>query len=134
MRKIKGLAKQFVSFGIVGGINTLLSLAIYWICIHLGIHYLLANAIGFLITVFISYVLNNTITFRKEGTKPEWSLKVLLKVYASYFLTGMILNSVLLYFWNDIIGINQSLSPVLNLFITVPLNFLLNKIWAYKDK
>lgn len=132
--RIIGLARQFMSFGLVGGINTVLNLVIYCFCVNIGVHYLIANTISFLITVFISYVLNNLFTFRTEGQKPEWCFQVLIKVYTFYFLTGMILNSLLLYFWNDFIGINQNLSPILNLFVTVPLNFILNKLWAYKDK
>ncbi len=125
--------KEFVKFGIVGAVNTILHLIIYWICTWIGIHYLAANAVGFVITVAISYILNNLFTFRqmKDG-KVEWSFRTLLKVYISYFATGMVLNSVLLWFWNDCIGINKNLSPVLNLFITVPVNFLLNKWWAYR--
>lgn len=129
--KIKGLGRQFISFGLIGGFNTLLSLIIYWVCIRIGIHYLIANTIGFIITVSLSYVLNNLFTFRKEGNKTEWSVRTLFKVYASYFFTGIIINGILLWFWNDIVGINENLSPVLNLFITIPLNFVLNKIWAY---
>lgn len=124
--------KEFVKFGLVGGVNTVLNLVIYWICTGIGIHYLVANAIGFMITVAISYVLNNIFTFRSvDGGKPVWSLRTLFKVYVSYFATGMVLNSLLLWFWNDLIGIDKNLAPVFNLFVTIPLNFLLNKLWAY---
>lgn len=132
--KIIELGRQFIKFGLVGGINTILNLIIYWFCIRIGIHYLAANTIGFLITVAISYVLNNIFTFKNDGQKAEWSLKTLIKVYASYFMTGMILNSILLWFWNDYVGINENISPILNLIITVPLNFVLNRMWAYKKK
>ena len=124
-------AKQFISFGLIGGLNTLLSLGIYWLIVNLGGHYILASVVGFVITVAISYVLNNIFTFKGEG-KPEWSLKNLLKVYVSYALTGLILNNILLWLWIDVCGINQNLAPVINLFFTIPLNFLLNKLWAYK--
>ncbi len=125
--------KQFVKFGIVGSINSILGLVIYWICIWIGTHYLVANATGFIITVAISYVLNNTFTFLpSDGARVSWSFKALLKVYVSYFFTGILINSVLLWFWNDYIGISENLSPILNLFVTVPINFLLNKLWAYK--
>ena len=122
---------QFVKFGLVGAINTVLSLVIYWICIWGEIHYLVANAIGFFITVTLSYVLNNIFTFRGDE-KAEWALKGLCKVYISYSLTGLLLNSFLLWLWTSIFGINQNLAPVINLLFTIPLNFILNKKWAYK--
>lgn len=131
MRK---LIEQFIKFGLVGVVNTVLGLVIYWGCVALGIHYLLANAVGFVITVAISYVLNNLFTFKTKDGQAEWSVRTLLKAYASYFTSGMVLNSILLWFWNDQIGLNENLAPVLNLFITVPVNFLFNKLWVYRDK
>ncbi len=125
--------KQFISFGLIGGLNTFLSLGIYWLVIYLGGHYLVGSVLGFVITVAISYVLNNLFTF-KGDEKPVWSLKNLVKVYVSYALTGLILNNILLWLWIDVLGINQNLAPVINLFFTIPLNFLLNKFWAYKKK
>lgn len=132
--KDRNFVKQFILFGIIGFVNTVLSLVIYWICVGIGIHYFLANAIAFIITVAISYVLNNVITFKSSTESAHFSLEKMIKVYASYFFTGIVLSSILLYFWNDIVGININLSPVINLFITVPTNFLLNKYWVYKSK
>jgi len=126
------LFRQMVSFGVVGAIITGLSLIIYWISIRIGIHYLIGNAIAFVITVAISYVLNNLFTFRVNFTKPEWSIRALARAYFSYFITGIVINSFLLWFWNDYIGINKDLSPILNLFISIPLNFVLSKKWIYR--
>ncbi len=125
--------KQFISFGLIGGLNTILSLGIYWLIVNLGGHYMVGNAVAFFITVAISYVLNNIFTFKGEG-KAEWSIKNLLKVYISYGLTGLLLNTFLLMLWIDWLGINENLAPIINLFFTIPLNFLLNKFWAYKKK
>ncbi len=133
MRGRLKIIKQFTKFGLVGVINTILSLFIYWVCVGLGIHYLLANLTSFLIAVAISYILNNIFTFRVDNKKARWSLYILLKVYVSYFLTGIVINSGLLWIWNDYVGINENISPILNLIITIPLNFFLNKIWAYRN-
>ena len=126
--RIKTLAKQIISFGIVGLIMTSISLAIYWAGVRLGVHYLIANAMGFVISVAIGYVLNNTFTFRENGNHVAWSFAALFKMYASYFFTGIILNSVLLWFWNDYVGINENISPIINLVVTIPLNFFFEQI------
>ena len=77
--------KQFILLGIIGFVNTVLSLVIYWICVGIGIHYFLANAIAFIITVAISYVLNNVITFKSSTESAHFSIEKVIKVYASYF-------------------------------------------------
>ena len=57
-----------------------------------------------------------------------------LKTFISYAGTGLILNNVLLILWIDILNLNTLVGPILNLFITIPLNFLLNKYWAFRMK
>jgi len=124
------LGRQLIQFGFVGVIITVLSLLIYWICVYLGIHYQIANVIGFLITVAISYVLNNKYTFKNESVV-KWSWNALIKVYASYSITGIFLSAFLLWLWTDIMEINVNIAPLLNLCFTIPINFILNKFWVY---
>lgn len=122
---------QFIKFGFVGGINTILSYGIYYVlCIIMGLNYLLSQGIAWFITVFISYVLNNMMTF-SDGGKSEWSIRNLVKVYISYSVTGLFLATFLSWIWVDLLSINKALAPIINLFFTIPLNFLLNKYWAY---
>ena len=40
----------------------------------------------------------------------------------------------LLWFWIDACGVSEYVAPIINLLVTVPLNFLLNKFWAFKAK
>lgn len=130
---MKKSVRQFILFGLVGGLNTILSLVIYWVLVHFHVHYVVANTIGFIITVFISYVLNTLFTFQKEeNNSPKWSLKTLAKVYVSYSFTGLFLSNILLYLFVDIAGINVQLAPIIGLLVTIPINFILNKFWAYK--
>lgn len=122
---------QFIKFGFVGGINTVLSYAIYYVlCIILGFNYLLSQGIAWFFTVFISYILNNIMTF-SDGGSTNWSIKNLVKVYISYSVTGLFLATFLSWIWVDVLSIEKAFAPIINLFFTIPLNFLLNKYWAY---
>lgn len=124
---------QFVKFGIVGGVNTVLSYLIYFVGVRLGLHYSIANFIAFVITVFISYLLNGSFVFREEE-RSRFDFRALLKVYASYSITSLFLTTALLWFEVDVLGLPEEIGPIINLFITVPVNFLLNKFWAYRKK
>lgn len=130
---------QFIKFGIVGGINTFLSYGIYFVIIKLGGHYALANFIAFMITVFISYILNGNFVFNSKSEEEDIKkfkidIKALIKVYASYSITSLFLATLLLWIEVDIIGLPEEIGPIINLFITVPVNFVLNKFWAYRKK
>lgn len=124
---------QFLKFGIVGGINTVLSYLIYFVCVRVGIHYAVANFVAFVITVFISYLLNGNFVFKEEGNQC-FDFKALMKVYASYSVTSLFLATALLWVEVDVLGLPEEIGPVINLFITVPVNFVLNKFWAYRKK
>ncbi|HIQ72001.1 MAG TPA: GtrA family protein, partial [Candidatus Onthenecus intestinigallinarum] len=65
-------------------------------------------------------------------TKKE-KLKALLKTYAAYSFTGLILSELLLYVWISIFEISVYVAPVINLIICLPINFWINKIWAFKN-
>lgn len=141
---------QFIKFGLVGVVNTITSYAVYSLCIYLGAHYILASVAGFLISVLVSYLLNSTFVF-KDKNEVWW--KTLLKSYLSYGFTGLIITNIMLWVWIDAVDISQYIhfsvfelsshkmaeyiAPLLNIFITIPINYILNKYWAYnqsKDK
>ena len=125
---------QFIKFGIVGGINTVLSYAITNGCYYLlHLNEQVCNIIAFIITVFISFMLNGKFVFKENGEKRSF-WKSLLKVYASYSITGLFLTAILLYVEEQLIGIPHYIATLMNLVITIPLNFILNKFWAYKQK
>lgn len=123
---------QFVGFGLIGLLNTVLSYGITNVCYYaFGLHEQISNLFAFLITVLISYLLNSRFVFEKD--KQPWYL-ALAKVYASYAFTELILMGVLLFIEERLFGIPHYIATFVNLIITVPLNFLLNKFWAYRKR
>ena len=161
MENKKALAAvwQFVKFGMVGAVNTILSYVIYNFCyyaLNSGVH--IANITGFVITVFIAYLLQSRFVFRQDenAEKRVW-WKVLLKTYVSYSFTGLFLTEFLIWLWINVIDLGQnlggvcewlsgfgiafdqydlaaSLVPLMNLVVTIPLNFVINKFWAYRQR
>lgn len=121
---------QFVKFGIVGLTNNAISYVVYLVLIRLGMHYTPANIIGFTVSVFNSYYWNNKYVFKDEGGRVWW--KTFIKTYISYAGTGIVLSNILLFIWIDFFGISAVVAPLINLIITVPINFIVNKFWAYK--
>jgi len=122
---------QFIKFGVVGVSNTLIALAVYYLCIFLGMHYIMANTLGFLISVINAYFWNSKFVFRQNNKRNL--VTSFGKVFMSYGFT-FLLGTLLLYLWVDVFEISDKIAPLINLCITTPLNFLLNKFWAMKTK
>ena len=134
---------QFVKFGLVGVSNTLLSFGLFWLSSHLfdqahAFHdnqtYIAwaSNAIAFILSVLWSFYWNNKMVFTLEEGQKRHMGKALLKTYIAYSVSGIFLNSFLLWFWVDLIGISKLLAQFIDLFIDVPVNFIINKFWAFK--
>lgn len=134
--------KQFIKFGIVGLSNTLISYVIYIVCLKLfqGMEilpkndYLVSSVIAFFLSVLWSFYWNNKYTFKAEQEEARSIWKALLKTYISYALTGLVLNNIFLYIWVQMVELSKDIAPVINLIVTVPLNFILNKYWAFKKR
>lgn len=123
---------QFVKFGLVGFSNTIVSYIIFAICVKFSMHYLIANVLGFFFGVINAYFLSNRYVFRAtEGTKRN-HIAALSKTFLSYGVTGVLLQSIMLYFFVEKAGLESLIAQLICLAITVPLNFVLNKFWSFK--
>ena len=135
---------QFVKFGLVGVWNTVFSYAINVCCLlifhKLGIlstanlDMYVANTIAFILSVLVSFLLNSKFVFTLEEGQSRSFWKALLKSYLSYGFTGIILNNVLAYLWVNVLGISKFIAPLISLIIAIPINFFMNKLWAFKTE
>lgn len=133
---------QFVKFGLIGVTNTLVSYLIYVASLFVfdligwqaKWDYVAANVIAFLLSVIWSWFWNSRLVFTaQEGERRCW-WKTLLRTYVAYAFTGLFLANVLSFLWIELVHAPKVLAPILNLIINVPLNFFLNKLWAYRSK
>ena len=118
---------QFLKFCVVGLSNTVISLPVYYIILYFGAHYVIASILSFIISVLNAYYWNYKYVF---NTKSD-ILKSLIKTYTSYGFS-YVLSTTLLIILVEYYNISELLAPILVLVITVPLNFILNKFWAFK--
>lgn len=124
---------QFIKFGIVGIVNNIISYVVYALLVSINMHYVLANIIGFSVSVFNAYYWNNKYVFRDTlGCRVWW--KTFIKTYISYAGTGIVLSNILLFIWIEFLHIPQIVAPIINVVVMLPINFLVNKYWAYKVK
>lgn len=123
---------QFLKFGIVGLSNTFVSLAIYYVFLWIDQKlYLIGNVVGWVVSVANAYYWNNKYVFGDGQKGFIQMLKKMAKTYLSYGAT-FLLSTLFLYIEVDILGLSSVISPFINLVITIPLNFLLNKFWAFR--
>ena len=118
---------QFIKFGIVGLSNTAIGLGSYYLFLWLGWHYMLANVMSWIISVFNAFYWNSKYVFYASSS---W-LRALFRTYLSYGLS-FVIGAIVLYALVEWGGVSDVIAPLLVLIITIPLNFVLNKFWAFK--
>ena len=129
----KGLM-QFVKFCAVGLSNTILSYVAYSLCIYLGMHYLLANLVGFIVGVTNAFYWSNKYVFKRGQDETRNPYTTFVKTVLSYAFSGILFNSILLCLLIEFLSVSAYIAPLLILLITVPTNYLMNKYWSFKTK
>ena len=125
--KAKRVVNEFIRFGIVGGLCTVLHYVIYYLlqlCINVNISY----TVGYVLSFIANFYLTSYFTF---GTPPSW--KKLLGMggahAVNYLLHILLLNLFLR------IGVPQEWAPIPVFVIAIPVNFLLVRfVFKHKEK
>lgn len=123
---------QFMKFILVGCINAVVMLAVYYIFVWVNPEwFLVGNIVGWVASVANAYMLNQKFTFKNMPRTKRETVKKLGKTYLSYGAT-FCLSTVLLWLEVDTMGWSRLLCPVFNFMITTPINFWLNKFWTFR--
>ena len=148
---------QFIKFGLVGVSNTAISYGIEMLCYYvlfkntkfIGILNLLAllgistdgnnvkivitTIIAFVVSVSNSYFWNNRYVFGSGKKSFSEHFKTYFKTFACYGITGLILSPIIKILLTKI-SVPFFIASLGALGITIPLNFVMNKFWAFKSK
>jgi putative flippase GtrA len=125
---------QICRFAIVGGLNTLVDWAVYFVIVGLYpvesvIFYTIAKGISYLCGMINSYLLNRSWTFK--GSRAANEVRRLIR-FLLVNTVSLGINSLSIY-----IFLNLNLAHITSLFfataITFSINFTLNKLWVFRE-
>ena len=125
-------AVQFLKFGIVGVSNTAVAMGTYYIV--LWIHpslYLLGHVLGTILSIANAFFWNDRFVFTGNAQDLPSVLRRLGKTYVSYGGTSA-LSAALLWAEVALFYMDRRIAPVVNLFLTIPLNFIINRSWTFR--
>ena len=122
--------KQFIRFVIVGLSNTAVSFVVHYALLFAGVHYVIAGTVAFIISVINAFFWSRKFVFKDCE---DHVLVQLGRTYAAYgFSFALSLGLSILMV--EVLKISPFIVPLILLFITVPLNFLVNKFWTFRKK
>jgi putative flippase GtrA len=119
---------QLLRFGLVGVSNTLLTLAVYTLLVReLGVWYLLASAIGFVVGAVNGFLLNRSWTFR--GHRGDAFTPLRWTVVQG---CGLALDEALLYASVHALAVDKLAGQALAIVVVVLVTFFANRIWTFR--
>lgn len=126
------LAWQFVKFGMVGVSNTAVSMAVYYLFLWLNEDlYMVGSVLGAILSIANAFVWNDLFVFTGNSKDFKSVMIRLGKTYVSYGGTTL-LSNVLLWLEVTLLHVSKVWAPVVNLLITIPLNYMINKFWTFR--
>ncbi|WP_127837409.1 GtrA family protein [Clostridium prolinivorans] len=120
---------QFIKFSMVGILNTVITIISYNILTFTGINYILSNTIAYILGMINSYFWNKTWVFSSK----DKDINLVIKFIIVNFIT-LVLNNYILHVFVSNFKFNKSISQIPAIICGMVVNFVLNKIWTFKDK
>jgi putative flippase GtrA len=110
---------EIVRFGITGIVSTLVTYAVYYVCL-LWLNPTLSFSIGYIVAMIVNYILTTSFTFKVKANKKN-AAGFVISNGINYALCTLFLN---FFIW---IGVSKKLAPIPMYAICIPVNFLIVK-------
>ena len=111
------MRREFLSFAVLGAINTLLGLVLYWLLLRWMSH-TLAYAISYVAGIVFSAAMNARFTFRTALTARSFVL------FAAWTLGLYAFNALFLELLVRYVGIDPKYAVLVVIAVAVPLGFI----------
>ena len=119
--------KKFAKFGVVGILNTLITITTYMLFVYLGMNYIIANIISYGIGVINSFYWNKSWVFKEKSN----SINLFVKFVMVNLIT-LSCNTLILYGLVDSLSMHSILAQIFATGVGLGINFILNNIWTFK--
>lgn len=121
--------KEIVMYLIFGVLTTVVNIVVYYLCNDvMHMHYLIANAIAWLVSVLFAYVTNRKYVF--ESCDASWIAEC-LKFMTSRVSTGVI-DMIVMFVLVNLFAFSSMISKVLSNVLVIVLNYLFSKLFVFK--
>jgi Predicted membrane protein len=128
VKKTYAKFQQEFRFIIVGVINTIVGYGSYFILVKtIGIYYLLAQILSYIIGTTNSYLWNKFFTFKSS----KKSISEVLR-FISVYVVSLLINLGLLKMLVDYIGVDETIAGIPTLFVTTLVSYFGHRFFSFR--
>lgn len=134
--KIYKKNEEIINYLIVGGLTTLLSLIVYYICVHTfldannGFELQIANIISWIAGVTFAYVTNRIFVFK---SKEKNILKECTSFVGSRIIT-LLLDMLIMFLFVTVFKIDDLIAKIISQIVVIVGNYIISKLFVFKNK
>ena len=121
---------ELIKYGFWGVVSVAINLVLFYLFVQLGIQYIVANVISYILAVICSYYFNNHLVFQQEGGRQSETVKG-LKYFAMRGVSVAV-DSGLMIFLHEFCGLNVTLSKAVDSVIIIGSTFVISKLFIFK--
>jgi dolichol-phosphate mannosyltransferase len=120
---------QLAKFGVVGLSGYVVNLVVYaFLLKQVGLHYLVAASVSFLVAATNNYIWNRLWTFRHQrGHVAYQGLRFLIVAVLAYGANLILLTGLI-----EVVGVDKIVAQAIAIVLVTPLNFIGNKLWSFR--
>lgn len=122
---------EIIKYGFCGFVTTAINLILFWILEKVGLHYLVANVVSYIIAVLINYFLNKKFVFYTQGKTRCENCYEILK-YFGVRLFSLLIDSTLFYIIVDTLKVNVYVGRIALSIAIIMMTFVINKVFVFR--
>ena len=136
IEKIKGLLikyRELIMYIIFGGLTTVVSFVSYYAALYLGMHYIAAQVVSWLLAVAFAFIVNKIFVFEDRDNSPSALFRQIWQFVSVRIASGVV-ETALLWLLVDILCIGETIAKIPVAILTVIINYIASKLIIFKKK
>lgn len=126
--------EEGINYLIFGFLAFVLNYILYFLFADaMQMHYMAATVLSWVLTVVFAYWTNRTFVFKSQNKDTGSVVKEFVSFIGARIATE-VLELVLMYVMVDLLSINDKISKLVCQVLVILANYVLSKIWIFKDK
>lgn len=134
MKKLikKFLNRETISYLIFGALTTVVDLIVYQAALWLGIHYLIAQGIAWVVAVAFAFITNKLFVFESKTTDKSVVLKELFSFVSARIVSGII-SALMLVFLVEVCALSEMIAKLITQIFVVIANYVFSKLFVFRN-
>lgn len=116
-----------------GGLTTVVNIAIFYLFNDVvGLHYMVANIIAWVVAVLFAYITNRTWVFKSKVCGSKAIFKELM-LFIWFRVLSLVMEMVILFIMIDLLGVSEMITKLVTQVVVIIANYVFSKWIIFKE-